>query len=492
MLSIYVYSTYFAFKHDIHQTQTIGKFNISYFVNKYLADYNFDPYSKRFKPGYQYAAYYKDIQEIRMPRQLLNTFLNVLRDHNISFNIVKVPSYEPQPLNIKMNPIFQDREGQTKHIDYLTNCNKVMCSCALNTGKGKSYIAIRTLINLNYHTFIRCTSLLDQWYHKLLEYTNLQPTDIEIISGIKSIENIWNRINNHDLPKIVLASIQTLMNYIDQKELYLDFPPINVMFEKLGIGTQITDETHLNFKANVRMDLAVNTLINIYLTATFMRTNQSENKIFKRIYPDHLYISNTSYDKYTNVIFYKYALGVKTRYPNFRLYTGYSHSKYEKYISDNLILFNSFMHEVLIPLIDQHFIKIKQSTQRCIIFADTILFCTKICSILRIVYPNLNINTKLSKDPEENYLSDIIISTFGSSGTGSDIPNLKTVFNTISFCSEVTCTQTFGRLRQLPNDTTYFIDLYNGSISDAIRHKNIRKKIYEKLALSVSDIDINC
>jgi hypothetical protein len=853
MLLINVASTYFSFKHDLSIGTWIERFNLSYFVNKYLADYTYDPREKRYKTKYQYAQWYQDTQEVRLPRQLLDVFLSTLNQYNVRYEIRQLESYTPIEHGIYMNPMYQDRPGQTDMITYLSNPALNMASCDLQTSKGKAqplysriltpkgfvpmgslsigdeiygqdgqihhvtgiypqgvqkiyritfndhtqtdctldhlwniqnqlarqlgypfktvslreiidqrylkqketgkewhpyiplpqpiqfpeqevpidpyllgcligdgswqsvnrslsfnnsdpdivekvskllqnlnaklvsvliknkypfpiahpsryyiqhkhspirnllkelhfnskssekfipyiykcnsinvrlkmiqglmdtkgqisktgynifytsskqlvddftwiirslggtakylclpalkykykgeirtgcpkyrvfaklpapyriatsekhtarirptyrkfhpmykqihnieyagmtvcqcistdasdglyvtddfvlthntYIAIKSATILKYNFLVISNNLSEQWRERILEYTTTKEDDIEFLGGIDSIDYIWNRIHTYHPPKIILASIQTIMNYISRKDAYVLYPSIQEMMKGLGIGCKISDEHHLNFKANVILDLSLNIKYNRYLTATFMRTDRSENKVFKNIYNATLPDQHIDTDKYTDVIMYRYSLGVKIKYPVFRTINGYSHSKYEKYLLKNPIHFGSFIDYVLVPLVDRHFIYIRQPPQRCIVFADTIAFCQEICKALSIVYPELTVKTKVHTDPESNLQADIIVTTLGSTGTGSDLQHLLTIFNTLSYQSEVYCIQSFGRLRKLQDAQTYYIDMYNSSINDQVRHKYMRTKVYERIANSIVEAHINC
>jgi superfamily II DNA or RNA helicase len=492
-IEITVYPTYFSFFHDLYKyLYHLGLMDLSKFVNKHLADYTYDYRLNKYIAGHQYVYYDTETHEIRFPRQLLNIFIEHLKNANINYTLItNIKFHKPIKHHLKFNPEFVLRPDQQVVVQHLSNPDLHMVASELQTGMGKSICATQAAINLKYNMLICSNNLTEQWFDKLLLYTNVQIEHIEIISGINSIVKIWDRIKNNNIPKILLCSVPTLMNYIKYKDAYLEFPPLQKMIEQCGIHTKILDEVHLGFKANVTLDLTTIIPHSIYLTATFLRTNKTENKVFQKIYPTSLHHLQKEVIKYTNVVFYSYSLGASIKYPNFRTNRGYSHFKYEKFLLDQINYLAVFLNKILIPLINIHFIKNREPHHKAIIFGDTIKFCQTICSQLRIVYPDLIINTKLNMDPEENLESDIIVTTFKSCGTGSDIPNLKVIFNTVSFCSEVYTIQVFGRLRKLLNAQTYMIDMYNGRISDMIRHKYLRQKTYLRIAKEIVETSIN-
>ena len=71
-----------------------------------------------------------------------------------------------------------------------------------------------------------------------------------------------------------------------------------------------------------------------------------------------------------------------------------------------------------------------------------------------------------------------------------DIKGLKTCINTVSFSSEPQAAQILGRLREIPGEDTYFIDLWCSDLSAHCWHKRNRAKVYKERALRMTEFTI--
>jgi hypothetical protein len=75
--------------------------------------------------------------------------------------------------------------------------------------------------------------------------------------------------------------------------------------------------------------------------------------------------------------------------------------------------------------------------------------------------------------------SDIIISTTGSAGTGTDIKNLKTMLMTIATGSDVINKQSLGRLRELPSgEAPIYVYAWCRDIVPHCNYQTTREKTY--------------
>ena len=89
---------------------------------------------------------------------------------------------------------------------------------------------------------------------------------------------------------------------------------------------------------------------------------------------------------------------------------------------------------------------------------------------------------------EDIFNSDIIISTIKSSSTGLDIKGLKTAINTVSFSSSPQAAQVMGRLRQIPDEETIFVDIWNPEVKSQMFHMRNRLDVYRNKALRIEMI----
>ena len=87
--------------------------------------------------------------------------------------------------------------------------------------------------------------------------------------------------------------------------------------------------------------------------------------------------------------------------------------------------------------------------------------------------------------------ADIIVSTPGSAGTGTDIENLRTVLMTIASGSDILNKQSLGRLRELPNgDTPIYAYTWIRNIQAHCNYQEIRRVTYTSRGKSFQEINL--
>ena len=113
---------------------------------------------------------------------------------------------------------------------------------SLPTGTGKTFVTI-TMIGLlrkKAMVIVDSIELAEQWKSQFLKHSNLTEDKIKILSGRDSVEDA---IKNNNKYYIYIAMHRTLGMLIEE-----DPNSINVLSNKLKIGTRVFDEAHVNFK----------------------------------------------------------------------------------------------------------------------------------------------------------------------------------------------------------------------------------------------------
>jgi superfamily II DNA or RNA helicase len=348
-------------------------------------------------------------------------------------------------------------------------------------------IAIKSICNIKKLPMIIVRGLVQQWKNEFLKFTNLNEKDIYIIQGIDSIVKL-KKLNYY--PKIFICSLNTCRNWLYNDE-YKKIITYQNFLEEYKIAIKVIDECHRDFHTLVQIDLCSNVQHNIYLSATYGRTDSYERNIFNMIFPPDIVFNEGSLEKYVKVYFYNYSLGYMKKL-NENTIRGYSQSKYEQYILKHESIFNRLISNVLLSIIEQHFFKIKRPIEKLLILVHTIDLADAITEKLMEEYGDMNLNIKRYTGPDPvsnlNDGTDIIISTPSSSGTGVDIKHLRTVILMDSFASSILTKQIFGRLRKLEDNVEpEFIDMFNRDIEAHIRHKRFRSDVYYKLAKEYHD-----
>jgi superfamily II DNA or RNA helicase len=364
---------------------------------------------------------------------------------------------------------------------------------SVQMGKGKTLGAIYSAHFLGGPMLVVLGMLIPQWYKSLKQFTTLKNDDICIVQGFDSLAAIWKMVDKKFMPKVVLFSTRTLILYIEREPPYNTIPSFAEFQRILGFKVKVMDEVHMNFFANTRIDLFSNIEHNIYLSATYQRTDSIGRKIFDTIYPPQMRFGEQFDTKYTTVTMVQYNLSISPKHLNkFKRINGYMHALYEKFLLKYKSFYNDFLERVLLPLIHQFFITCRKDGQRLLILCQTRDFASKVYQDIRIVFTELKVNKyfaggKGKETDLKNLESDIIVSTIKSCGTGRDIKDLKTCINTVSFSSEPLASQVMGRLRELKGEDTFFVDMWNGDIPTHKHHKRSRLEVYKKKALKVYD-----
>lgn len=490
VLEIYVGTTWFSFEVDRSTGLTPNGLSVRGFVRSRLTQYQFDPRVQVWVPVNNFSKFNKEDGRAYFPRYFLDSFLESL-PFNTKYNLTQVQPYPARSTKIHMKKTFIPRDMQSACAEFILK--RKFAPISAIPGAGKTALSIYTISLLSGPALIVLGMLIPQWHKSLKQFTTLKNDDICIVQGFDSLAAIWKMVDKKFMPKVVLFSTRTLILYIEREPPYNTIPSFAEFQRILGFKVKVMDEVHTNFFANTRIDLFSNIEYNIYLSATYQRTDSIGRKIFDTIYPPQMRFGEQFGTKYTTVTMVQYNLSISPKHLNkFKRINGYMHALYEKFLLKYKSFYNDFLERVLLPLIHQFFITCRKDGQRLLILCQTRDFASKVYQDIRIVFTELKVNKyfaggKGKETDLKNLESDIIVSTIKSCGTGRDIKDLKTCINTVSFSSEPLASQVMGRLRELKGEDTFFVDMWNGDIPTHKHHKRSRLEVYKKKALKVYD-----
>lgn len=351
---------------------------------------------------------------------------------------------------------------------------------------GKTFIGIQAILKLQRRSMIVLpANLVSQWTDVI---SNLTTAKVSIIRGNNSIYDIVDA--NYQIDSdIILTSIQTLSDYAIGGGKYAEAPKFQDFIRDLKVGIKLVDECHLNFNANLMVDIQSNVDRNIYLSATHVRGSLASKTIFNRVYPTEIRLGELAVSDHINVTEVRYNVG---EIDQKRISTdrGYSQVKYEKYLLHQTRKFERLIELVFKPIVREYFIKIKRPNQKLLILVGRVDFAELLVSWLKEDFPEVVSEGYFNSTPDEVLVnSDIIISTVGSCGVGRDIKGLRTLILFTSFSSEPLIYQTIGRLRKM-EDTPEFLYLVNSAIPAQIRHAKARQIVYKNSVKNFSKIDL--
>lgn len=462
---------------------------------KYLdafTDYYWDKRANRFMPGNRYRFYDEERHLLHLPRYDLPRFTDLLDMQSIPYTTTAILDQPGVPINydLKIGP-RDDR--QVLCIDFLVKGEGGIRGIELDGGGGKTYITINALSKLGVRAMVRVGGLTDQWVARFKQFTDLTDDDIYVIKGGASIAQLLKRIDKTLFPKVIIASIGTLRSYAAHDDLYSNYPPFYELCDRLKVGITVIDEAHLNFKANLMVDLQINPSITIPLTATFDVTKPKIKTIFDNHYPLSARFGGGMAKKYVKATAYKFKTYPVPRWAYVGK-EGYSHVMYENYLLKRVHVLQWIFKTVYAPIINSHYINLgaPEKKQKMLILTSTEDMCTWLETHIQDAYKDLKVGMFFSgRTPETVFEdNDIIVSTHQSSGTGRDIASLRTVLNTISIRSDPLNRQIFLRLRELPEDTPEFVYVYNEMVQPQVDHHGVRMAIYGERALSFNQFTL--
>jgi hypothetical protein len=201
--------------------------------------------------------------------------------------------------------------------------------------------------------------------------------------------------------------------------------------------------------------------------------------------------------KYTTVFMVRYHLCIPTE-DKYKFVTdrGYNQAKYEKYIYRRPKYMNIFVEEVIIPLVYGYFVQKAKEGQHCLILVKTRDFAIDLHKrMMKKLVSDKSSAVFFSGDPgeygdENNLNRDIIVSTINSCGTGRDIKGLKTCICAVSMNSQPQALQCLGRLREIPGEDVFYMDLFNEEILSHANHAAQRSTYYRERVKGIYELRI--
>lgn len=473
-------------------------FGTNLYLSKYLKRFNHTKWDKRLRRSILYRRYIRydeKTQTLYAPRYDLPAFCQYLQSSGIAYTTEQLPLQIGAEINVSLKSHIRDRnEQQTAAINYLTTCSESQRGLSSMPGFGKTFCAVKSIAILGRRTMICVAGLIEQWQNAILEYTELSESDVYIIQGAVSINKLLLQIDKTLFPKIIICSLGTIRAYSTGDAAYENHPPFVELFDRLRVGVKVVDEAHLNFYLTLMIDLQTNAAVNIALTATFDRGDYQVKQIFDSHYPHLMRFGENVLNRYVDIYSYNYSLGNMIPAKAYLTSEGYNHSKLEEYLMRRVPKHLEYIYKfVYSPAIYAHYINKRRPGQRLLILCTTVAMCTWLHDkLVAELSPEENFKVALyTYESSIDVLSeaDIVISTPGSAGTGTDIKDLLMVLMTIATGSENTNKQSLGRLRELSNgDTPVYAYSWNRDLSQHQKYQEARRHTYTARGKSFHEI----
>ena len=484
-----IYTTHMSYRvpirdNGVYLNSASRTINMRRFVEPFVT-HTFDNRSRQFVVDRAYVCATHNRAWLHLPYYDLPRMEEMLVKNDIPYDLHPVSPVAGADIGFTMAPWFQPKDArQEASIRYLTTDTTPLRGLAIQTGGGKTATVIKTLSVLKKRTLITMSRNIDQWVSEIKKFTDLTDDDIYVIKGGASVIDLIENIDVVYSPKVIVGSIKTLRQWSEPTLPYADVPPFQNICELFNIGIRVIDEAHLNFHANLMLDLQMNPAITIPLTATFDVTNIKVKGIFDQYYPSTIRFGENDYRRYVDIYSYGYITGYNdVPIRKFKTREGYNHARFEAWLLKHPDKFAQIYQTAYRPVVESHFLNIRTSEDKLLIMCSTRQMCHTLAETLQDDYPDEQCGVYLSEtdDAVLDELS-IIVSTYLSSGVGTDIKNLRTVFVTISMSSRPANEQILGRLRELKDRTPVFVYVYHKGIPSQVMHAQSRHAIYKPRA----------
>ena len=402
------------------------------------------------------------------------------------------------PRNVEQEDVINFIAGLNHHAD---NIDARQIFLVKTMGFGKTYCAgtaacihgVKTLI------IVHRDNLRSQWLKSLYNMNGLTADyTYEITSSDELYDIAYGNIElDYDVYLMTHATFRAGVRRIKSLE------KIGDITKNLGIGLKIIDEAHLEFRDTLLMDFCFNVKRNLYLTATDARSAKDENTIFRHVfshatfYKPSALLSDSLPKKWVEYISVSVNTHVKKAVYQYRIIggRGMNAAVYGKWVikQDKTKQHFKCCRDIL------KLVYVNDPHAKVLIFMPLSELCEEAAYFFRkeLNYDesfdyDLNIKTINSsnskRENEDNKRADVIVTTIGSCGTGTDIPGITTIISCSPFVSRVTALQTFGRIRYCGKVCQYY-DIFDQSVPmDFFWLKSRRKKL-KSLALNVKHFD---
>lgn len=402
------------------------------------------------------------------------------------------------PRNMEQQDVINFIAGLNHHS---ANLNDRQLFLVKRAGFGKTFCSGSALCQFGLKTLIiiHRDQLRTQWMNSLFNMNGLSSNEVYEITSSDELYDIAN--GNIDLDYDVY--LMTHATFRAGVKRIKSMSKIGNITKNLSIGLKIIDEAHLEFKDTILMDFCFNVKRNLYLTATDGRSAKEENTIFHHVFSNATYykpsalLSEGVPKKWVEYISVSVNTHVKRAVYQYRIAggRGMNPAVYGKWVikPDKSKQHFKCCRDILKMVYD------KDPHAKVLIFMPLIELCGEAAYFLKKELNfdehfdyDLNIKTINSsnskRENEDNKHADVIVTTIGSCGTGTDIPGITTIISCSPYVSKVTCVQVFGRIRYCGKVCQYY-DIFDVSVPMDIYWLKSRRKKLKTLALNVKHFD---
>ena len=426
-----------------------------------------------------YCSINKAKTVFRLPINALYKLRAALDDRGVSAERIQLTMHTKPaatPASLPVMDKFTPRDYQTDYIDYLTsNSSSQTKVIGIQTGKGKTYIALEALSRIGTRALIYILpKYIDKWISDVNEIYDIEPDRILVIRKGDHLKTalIMAECNEFDYD-IIIISNRIHKSYVSQYEEVngnMDIFPFEVapenLMDALSVGAVLIDEAHQELKMVASFICYLNVNLLIALTATLVHDDNEVIRMHKLLFPMSGRAKKLKHDQY--ILMYPIELVYNNPYKLSSSNYGskdYNHIAFELSLLRNNKTKENYFNAV-VNYLNISYIKDYVSGDKAVVFISSIRMATELTDWIKKAYPDKDVRRYVDDDHYSNVIdADIRITTVGGAGTAIDIPNLTTAIQTVNVSSQQSNIQTLGRLRKMDGRDVRFYYFWSKDIS---------------------------
>lgn len=423
-----------------------------------------------------------------------------LKSYNTPIDEFKqLPTYVPQKVDFSNHTLsIKEPEDspfvyQNGVIDFALKDDRRHIVLEVQTGRGKSAMAMKIAVELSYLTLlVTKASYIAKWIGDLTEEENslaLKKSEIVWLKTFDDLVGLIHYAQDHGglkslKKKVILASSHLIEGYL-VKALSGGYDVVHPtkLAELLGIGLMILDESHQLFRMNYHSRIMLQMPYLIDLSATLKPNANDHFAIarYKEAFPKHTRYNKMGYNKYIDAISLYYRLRSDKIIGQVNRMPMYSHVQFEeKLMRDKRTKQRYF--EMIEKIMQDFWKKDYQKGQKALVFFSLKKTCTDFQLWMKIRHTGMNVVRYIQGDNYEKFKEcDIGISTYGKAGTAVDLKGLLLSIVTVPMSKDQANLQILGRTRvdRVWHKTPKVVFLHAKGITKHRRYDVERGKLFQ-------------
>lgn len=343
---------------------------------------------------------------------------------------------------------------QNDMVDYASDPEKTHVVFQVQTGKGKTKCALKTVIRRAKRAMlITKSSYLDKWTGDITSNLRLKPGEFyRVKSGAQLLGLIdmakEGKLDGRVGARMIAVSSHLIEGYIN--DWLTAGGPVAPweLLTVLGVGTLLYDESHQLFRMNYWSAMLLNPGYMLDLTATIIPSNDFEADRFGERFPKEFRYDKLKYEPISDVYAIYYGLRDHKKISRINRMRMYNHTEFEKIVFKSKKETNDYF-EMIDSIMQPWYFKDRKDGMKCLVFFGMVESCKEFANWLDRKYPKLKVRTYNAGDNYDAAIkADVIVSTTGKSGTAVDIPGLLLTVLTVPVDKKSTNMQILGRGRK--------------------------------------------